>query len=149
MTPTPAGPQPKARRLAPSGLATGLRWLPVALVFGLAVVGKVLPCAAMARVAGFGPRPAWAIGFGMNARGAMEIVRGVAASGVAVGVVLHDLSAALRFADDAIALGEDGRVLAAGPVDEVLVPQVLERLFGIGFEVLSTASGRRAVVASA
>jgi len=37
VTPTPAGPQPKARRLAPSGLATGLRWLPVALVFGLAV----------------------------------------------------------------------------------------------------------------
>lgn len=83
-----------------------------------------------------------------HAMEAMEIVRGVAAAGVAVGVVLHDLSAALRFADDAIALGEDGRVLAAGPVGQVLVPQVLERLFGIGFEVLSTASGRRAVVPS-
>jgi len=77
---------------------------------------------------------------------AMHVVREVARGGVAVGVVLHDLSAALRFADDAIALGEDGRVLAAGSAGQVLVPRVLEQLFGIGFEVVQAPSGGHAVV---
>ncbi len=41
--------------------------------------GKLLGCGLGARLAGFAPRQAWAIGFGMNARGAMEIILGLLA----------------------------------------------------------------------
>jgi Kef-type K+ transport system membrane component KefB/mannitol/fructose-specific phosphotransferase system IIA component (Ntr-type) len=51
----------------------------VALVLGIACVAKVLGCAAGARLGGAGKREAFAIGFGMNSRGAMEILLAVIA----------------------------------------------------------------------
>ncbi|MBF0170110.1 MAG: cation:proton antiporter [Nitrospinae bacterium] len=45
-----------------------------AVVLVIACVGKILGCAYGARRAGVKSNEAWAIGFGMNARGAMEIV---------------------------------------------------------------------------
>jgi Kef-type K+ transport system membrane component KefB len=45
-----------------------------ALVLGIACAAKVLGCALGARVAGMPPRRAWAFGFAMNSRGAMEIM---------------------------------------------------------------------------
>ena len=51
----------------------------VVLIFGIATVGKVLGCAAAARLSGTPRREAWAIGYAMNARGAMEIVLALAA----------------------------------------------------------------------
>jgi iron complex transport system ATP-binding protein len=78
---------------------------------------------------------------------AMSLLRDLAVrKGVAVGVVLHDLSAALRFADDAVALGADGRVLAAGLAAEVLRAEVLERLFGVAFVVVQQPGVRAVVV---
>lgn len=50
-----------------------------AAVLALACTGKVIGCAAGARWAGLAAREAWAVGFGMNARGAMEIILGVMA----------------------------------------------------------------------
>ncbi|MTV27698.1 ABC transporter ATP-binding protein [Nitriliruptoraceae bacterium ZYF776] len=46
-------------------------------------------------------------------------------------VVLHDLNLAARYCDRLLLLDE-GRVVAAGTVDEVLVPEVLEPVYGIG-----------------
>lgn len=51
----------------------------VVLLITIACIGKIVGCSAGARVAGIGSREAWAIGFAMNARGAMEIVLALAA----------------------------------------------------------------------
>ena len=47
-------------------------WL-VVVVFAIACVGKVLGCGLAAQWSGLPLREAWAVGFGMNARGAMEM----------------------------------------------------------------------------
>ncbi|MDF1601984.1 ABC transporter ATP-binding protein [Nocardioides sp. YIM 152315] len=52
-------------------------------------------------------------------------------------VVLHDLNLAARYCDDLVLLG-DGGIAAAGTVDDVLVPEVLESVYGIGIERLET-----------
>ncbi|MGQ0553688.1 MAG: cation:proton antiporter domain-containing protein [Planctomycetota bacterium] len=49
------------------------------LVFVIACAGKVLGCTLGARWAGMSRQESWAVGFGMNARGAMEIVLGLIA----------------------------------------------------------------------
>jgi Kef-type K+ transport system membrane component KefB/mannitol/fructose-specific phosphotransferase system IIA component len=53
--------------------------VPVVVVLVIATLGKVLGCAWGARMAGMEKNEAWAIGFGMNARGAMEIILGLLA----------------------------------------------------------------------
>lgn len=49
------------------------------LVIAIACLGKVLGCSFGARWAGMSQRESWAVGFGMNARGAMEIILGLVA----------------------------------------------------------------------
>jgi mannitol/fructose-specific phosphotransferase system IIA component (Ntr-type) len=49
------------------------------VVLAIACVGKVLGCGGGAILAGMPSREAWALGFGMNARGAMEIILGLLA----------------------------------------------------------------------
>ena len=49
----------------------------VACVLLVACLGKVLGCTLGATLAGMPGRTAWALGFGMNARGAMEIILGL------------------------------------------------------------------------
>jgi Kef-type K+ transport system membrane component KefB/mannitol/fructose-specific phosphotransferase system IIA component (Ntr-type) len=51
----------------------------VAVVLVIACAGKILGCGLGARAAGLPRREAWAVGFGMNARGAMEIILGLLA----------------------------------------------------------------------
>jgi Kef-type K+ transport system membrane component KefB/mannitol/fructose-specific phosphotransferase system IIA component len=51
----------------------------VLLVFAIACVGKVLGCGLAARWSGLPSSEAWAVGFGMNARGAMEMAMAVVA----------------------------------------------------------------------
>lgn len=51
----------------------------VLVVLGIATLGKVGACWIAARLSGFERRDAWAVGVGMNARGAMEIVLGLLA----------------------------------------------------------------------
>jgi iron complex transport system ATP-binding protein len=50
-------------------------------------------------------------------------------------VVLHDLNLAARYCDDVVLLGEH-RVVASGPVADVLQPDVLEPVYGIGIQRL-------------
>lgn len=58
----------------------------------------------------------------------LGLLRGLAANGAAVMVVLHDLSAAAAYCDD-IVLIANGRVIAAGPTREQLQPEVLSRAY--------------------
>ncbi len=49
--------------------------------------------------------------------------------GLTILSAIHDLTAAARYADDAVVL-DTGRVAAIGPVDSVLTPETLSRSFG-------------------
>ncbi|MCM2265823.1 MAG: cation:proton antiporter [Desulfuromonadales bacterium] len=51
----------------------------VVAVLVIATLGKVLGCGLAGLLSGLGKREAWALGFGMNARGAMEIILGLLA----------------------------------------------------------------------
>jgi iron complex transport system ATP-binding protein len=68
---------------------------------------------------------------------AMTILREVAGGGGSPGatvvVVMHDLPMAARFCDEAVVLGRDGRLAAAGEAAQVLRPEVLDGVFGVRF----------------
>lgn len=65
----------------------------------------------------------------------LDIVRDLADEhGIAVGVVLHDLDQAAAVADDVVLL-VGGRVLAAGPVEDVLTAAHLGAAYGIPVSV--------------
>ena len=59
--------------------ATSFQPLLVVLVLVIACVGKLVGCGIGARLSGMPARESWAVGFGMNARGAMEIILGLLA----------------------------------------------------------------------
>ncbi|MEM7576566.1 MAG: cation:proton antiporter [Planctomycetota bacterium] len=54
----------------------GFDFVAVLLVLGIAIAGKVFGCYFGAKLAGLSKRESWAVGFGMSARGAMEIILG-------------------------------------------------------------------------
>ncbi|MGC4029479.1 MAG: ABC transporter ATP-binding protein [Steroidobacteraceae bacterium] len=60
----------------------------------------------------------------------LEQMQRIAAQGMGVVLVLHDLSFTARIADFAVLMSE-GRVLVAGPGDEVLRPEPIREAFGI------------------
>ena len=53
-------------------------------------------------------------------------------------LVLHDLNLAARYCDDLVLLG-DGGIVASGPVEQVLTPEVLEPVYGIGVQRVEAA----------
>lgn len=63
----------------------------------------------------------------------LRLVRDVARETTTVVVVLHDLNEAAAVCDRVAVLGH-GRLLAYGPPDAALDPEVLERAFGIAFD---------------
>jgi iron complex transport system ATP-binding protein len=60
-------------------------------------------------------------------------------------VVLHDLNAAARFADRMV-LMQEGRVLCAGPPQDVLCPEMLRAAFGVHVSVQGGPDGCPVVV---
>jgi iron complex transport system ATP-binding protein len=64
----------------------------------------------------------------------LDLMRDLADGGIAVGVVLHDLDQAAAVADR-IALLHDGRIVADGAPDDVLLPERLSETYGIRIEV--------------
>jgi iron complex transport system ATP-binding protein len=67
---------------------------------------------------------------------AMQVLRDLAADGVTVVAALHDLNLAASTCDHLVLL-DHGRVVAAGPVGDVLVPAVLEPVYGVRVDVLT------------
>ena len=75
----------------------------------------------------------------------LALLRGAAATGMGVVVVLHDLTHAAAVADDVLLLGP-GAVLAEGPMAAVMTPDNLSAAYGVRVEMLVRADGRRVVV---
>ena len=72
-------------------------------------------------------------------------LRGVAAAGGGVVLVLHDLHLAARVADDAVLL-RHGRVIAAGPADAVLTAPLIAEAYGVEVEIGTTPAGQRFIL---
>ncbi len=64
----------------------------------------------------------------------MAMLQTLARGGTGVLIVMHDLSLAARFADRVIAM-KQGRIVADGPVARIMVPEMLETLFGVAFSI--------------
>lgn len=76
----------------------------------------------------------------------MRLVRTLAADGVTIMTALHDLDLAASSCDHIVMLA-DGKVVTAGPVAEVLVPDVIEKVYGVRCEVLTHPRSGRPVLA--
>jgi iron complex transport system ATP-binding protein len=72
-------------------------------------------------------------------------LRGVAAGGSGVVLVLHDLHLAARIADDAVLL-RGGRVVAAGPAETVLTAPLIAQAYGVEVEIGVTPAGQRFIL---
>ena len=68
-------------------------------------------------------------------------LRSYALGGAGVAIVLHDLVQAQRAADDALLIA-DGRVVAFGPVAEVMTADTLGRVFGVRVAYLDDGDRR-------
>lgn len=78
----------------------------------------------------------------------MQRLRTLAANGLAVLVVLHELDLAVRYADQAW-LMDQGRFAAAGPWDQVLTPETLSPVYGLRLEQIEHGGGRPILAVSA
>ncbi len=74
----------------------------------------------------------------------LRLMRAAADAGKGVLVVLHQLEAAARVADDLLIL-KDGRTVAFGPCAEVLTPATLEAAFNMPMDVIDL-QGRTAIL---
>jgi iron complex transport system ATP-binding protein len=74
----------------------------------------------------------------------LDRIRALAADGLAVLVSTHEPEHAFAIADQVAVLEPGGR-FEAGPVDPVLTPERLSRLYGVALMVERTPAGRRVV----
>ena len=70
------------------------------------------------------------------------LLRDFARGGGAAVVVLHDLTAAARLADDVVLLDAGGRVHASGPAAQTLVPETLQAVYSVGFSASGAGADR-------
>ena len=75
----------------------------------------------------------------------LDRLRGIAAAGAGVVVVLHDLNQAARVADDVLLL-RAGRVVAFGPSETVLAPKTIAATYGVSTEITHDSEGRRVIL---
>jgi iron complex transport system ATP-binding protein len=71
----------------------------------------------------------------------MGLLRDLAAAGLTVAVVLHDLTLAARFCDRALLIDAGGHIAADGPTAEALDPGILAEVFEVDFERLRGDGG--------
>ncbi|MEV5756860.1 ABC transporter ATP-binding protein [Streptomyces tendae] len=76
----------------------------------------------------------------LDIRARFELLDLIRATGVTTLAVLHDLDLAARLCDHLVVLCE-GAVVAAGPVLEVLTPELLARAFGVSADTERHADG--------
>jgi len=66
----------------------------------------------------------------------LEVLKGFAAQGVGICVVVHDLNLAARLADCMLIM-QDGKIVASGAPAEVLQTELIGRVFGVQVELLA------------
>ena len=76
---------------------------------------------------------------------ALRLVRRAAGTGTTAVVALHDLNLAAAYCDHLVLLS-GGRVVAAGTVEEVLVPEVIDPVYGVRTTVLRHPTTGRPVL---
>ncbi|MBL8876813.1 MAG: ABC transporter ATP-binding protein [Phycisphaerae bacterium] len=74
----------------------------------------------------------------------MLLLRELASRGVGIAAVVHDLSLALRFADEVVLLDQAGRVHSYGETADALTPAALKAVFEVDFEQLNDSRGKPA-----
>jgi iron complex transport system ATP-binding protein len=77
----------------------------------------------------------------------LSLIRELARGGATVVLVLHDLSLAATWADDALLLTTEGRSAGVGPAAQTLSEANLRALFGVRFERLLASDGSVAMAA--
>lgn len=75
----------------------------------------------------------------------VDLLRERADAGATVILALHDLSLAMSIADNVLLL-DNGKLVLAGEVDEVMQPEHLTKVFGIELERVPRAGGKDALV---
>jgi len=75
----------------------------------------------------------------------LDCLRGVAAAGAGIVVVLHDLNHAARVADRVLLL-RNGRVIAHGPPDSVLTEDLIAETYGVATHIGTTPAGQRFIL---
>ena len=79
----------------------------------------------------------------------LDLCADLRADGYTIVAVLHDLNHAARYADHLIAM-VDGRIVASGPPDEVVTPELVAEVFGLACTVTpDPATGTPMVVPAA
>lgn len=65
--------------------------------------------------------------------------------GLTIVIVLHDMNQALQYTNYVIAMNE-GRIVAAGQPQDVITPQLIQTVFHVHADILTTQSGQQAIV---
>ncbi len=55
--------------------------------------------------------------------------------GITIIMVLHDINQAIAYSDEVIALSPQGRIIAKGKTNDVIVPEVITKMYGINLEM--------------
>ncbi len=76
----------------------------------------------------------------------LGLVRALADAGTGVLAALHDLNLAAAYCDEVVLLSA-GRVVAAGPPEQVLVPEVVDPVYGVSTTVLRHPGTGRPILA--
>ena len=77
----------------------------------------------------------------LDIRYQLEVLDLICGVGVTTLMSIHDVNLAAEYCDHIVVL-QGGRVQAAGPVETVLTPEVLEPVFGVSVERVARAGGR-------
>lgn len=65
--------------------------------------------------------------------------------GLTIVIVLHDMNQALQYTNYVIAMNE-GRIVAAGQPQDVITPQLIQSVFHVHADIVTTQSGQQAIV---
>ncbi|MEB4615072.1 ABC transporter ATP-binding protein [Leucobacter sp. M11] len=72
---------------------------------------------------------------------ALEVIRDRCRAGHTALVTLHDLGTALRFADRVLVIPGSGQAALTGGTEDVLTPELIERVYGVSAELVRSSSG--------